>query len=124
MSTKANSAITRDSFPEQTGVDSLKFCADLWWWFHEMDAASGLRSSFGGQTDALELGTIAETPPSEPVVSLATAARSRKMHARLKRLSEAHYGTLRVWYTERRRRPSETLVAAAHQAFYATRGGK
>lgn len=110
------------AFPIQSNEDNLKYCGDLWWWFHEADADSGFRSSMGGQIAALELGTNEHHAPEEPEVMIDSARKNRRMCELLKPLSERHYGLLRQWYTELRHDPSEVAVAEAHQAFYSIRG--
>lgn len=110
--------------PEQTGVDTLKYCRDLWWWFHEADACAGLRSSMGGQIDAIELGTPDISMRDEPEILLGAARKNRDMYAALKLLSEHDYGVLRVFYTDPHHRPAEVLVAGAHKSFYTIRGDK
>lgn len=107
---------------EHSNVDTLKFCGDLWWWFHESDSSAGLRSSMGGQIDALELGVEIHDGKGEPDILLPAARKLRRMYDLLRTMSERDYGTLRAWYTERKSNASETAVARAHKAYYETRG--
>jgi hypothetical protein len=111
--------MTRPTFPEQTGKDSLKYAEDLWWFFHEADKHAGLKSSQGAIQDVIELGMELSTEPDEPNINLHEAKRMRRLFAILRLVPERHYGVLRNWYTNREQDPGEVKVAAAHKAFYA-----
>jgi hypothetical protein len=111
--------MTRPTFPEQTGPDTLKYSSDLWWFFHEADKHAGLKSSQGAIQDVIELGAEISAEPDEPIINLHEAKRMRRLFAILRLVPEHHYGVLRVWYTNREQEPAETKVAAAHKAFYA-----
>ena len=115
-------AAQRRTFPEQSGADSLSYCADLWWWFHEADAQAGLRSSLGGQLVALETVISVHHEPKEPNFNISAAKKRAKIYRAMMLLPEPQYGVLRVWYTQRQTNPGDVAVAAAHKAFYEARG--
>lgn len=122
---RATSIDSRLVFPEQTGKDSLKYCEDLWWYFHEADRHAGLKSTWEAAVDTANYGApIAYCDNREPQINLSQATRNRRLFAELQLLSEFHYGVLRRWYTMRHIEVPETMVAAAHRAFYKIRNGK
>jgi hypothetical protein len=117
--------VTRPTFPEQTGKDSLKYCEDLWWYFHAADTSAGLKSTWEAAVDSANYGApIASCDNREPNINLNAAGRNRRLFASLRVLSERHYAILRVWYTMRHIEVAETKVAAAHKAFYAINNRK
>jgi len=113
----------RASFPTPTKGDTLKYCHDLWWFFHSASHDTGLISNSGHQLDQLASGTNAQhNQPSEPDINISAGKKLRKLFAQLRLLPEPDFGVLRVWYTQRMTPMSEIKVAAAHKAFYDARG--